>query len=917
MTLAFHQMGRPEIAAELAAILAQSFTPQDDPIIICWEMREPVIGGSQDNLEATALAVLALETVEGLTAQVEGGARFLMDRLPQPGVFSDRAAAATAMALGRYHAQTQPAAARLEIDVLLDGRVIDTVQWLGAPEAVSIALGEGEFDPAAVRLDFRPRGEGSFAYRAVISAFEPGVVASDQGGQGVWLNREYIQPERRHGGRTVPRGASVVVDARNVPSNPATAVERGGEVIVNVHFWRHADVMANAHLVVEEPLPAGTQLVDGSLSGNFVHSETLPGLLRLHWPLDSGWSGSFSYRLRGVVPGQFRVLPTAVRNVYNPDQTVRAQPAALATLRDGQPNPDPYTLTPDELYHLGLWQAEAGDHAAALGHLTELFDRWRLNQTADRAVTSQLLASALETGDAATAIRFFEVIRERHADIVLTWDQTLQVAQAYAAREEHEQAWQVLRGAAEASFLRDAQVAGVLEAQGAHRASIAHMDSLIATYPDLETVQSALFALAGAIELKANDAALRETLAEDGLTEAELHEMSLRRLEQFLADHPENPRAPDATLSLATLWVQLERRAPAIELCQALRRRYPESPLVDDALYLEAYARFQEGQDDEAAALCEQIAAGDFPTPEGPRAPSENTPQAQYILAQIRHAQGDAAGAVAAYRVIEQRFPDAAEAIAHFTRRALSLPEVTTHATEGAPAVTLTTCNLDEVHLRVFRVDLLTLVLLRRNLDQIVDVDLAGIRPTFDQAVNIGGADDFRAHETDVDLGLEEPGAYLVVAAADNEMASGLVLLSDLDLEVQEDPASGRVRVNLLGGDGQPLADADVRVIGTGNATFESGRTDRRGIFIADQISGAATVLVRSGEQFAFHRGETALGGAAWPQTPSPVAVEADADVLLGRALGNNMGTLRSQQSMLHDITVNTQRGVDVYRVRQ
>ena len=46
-------------------------------------------------------------------------------------------------------------------------------------------------------------------------------------------------------------------------------------------------------------------------------------------------------------------------------------------------------------------------------------------------------------------------------------------------------------------------------------------------------------------------------------------------------------------------------------------------------------------------------------------------------------------------------------------------------------------------------------------------------------------------------LDLEGEGAYLVICRGDDLFSSGLVLITPLDIEVQEDAVSGRVRVNV------------------------------------------------------------------------------------------------------------------------
>jgi len=88
-----------------------------------------------------------------------------------------------------------------------------------------------------------------------------------------------------------------------------------------------------------------------------------------------------------------------------------------------------------------------------------------------------------------------------------------------------------------------------------------------------------------------------------------------------------------------------------------------------------------------------------------------------------------------------------------------------------------------------------------------------------------------------------------------------LVLVTPLDIEVQEDVTSGRVRVNVKDIVRKAYADnVHVKVIGSANDSFVSGETDLRGIFIADGINGAATVIVRDKkDRYAFYRGMALL----------------------------------------------------------
>jgi len=52
-----------------------------------------------------------------------------------------------------------------------------------------------------------------------------------------------------------------------------------------------------------------------------------------------------------------------------------------------------------------------------------------------------------------------------------------------------------------------------------------------------------------------------------------------------------------------------------------------------------------------------------------------------------------------------------------------------------------------------------------------------------------------------------------------------------------------------------------VKAVGSADKKIESGKTDLRGLFIADDIRGKATVIARDGKKrYAFYRGKEWLG---------------------------------------------------------
>ncbi|MEY4387338.1 MAG: putative lipoprotein YfhM, partial [Verrucomicrobiota bacterium] len=144
----------------------------------------------------------------------------------------------------------------------------------------------------------------------------------------------------------------------------------------------------------------------------------------------------------------------------------------------------------------------------------------------------------------------------------------------------------------------------------------------------------------------------------------------------------------------------------------------------------------------------------------------------------------------------------------------------------------------------------------------ITSVQLAGIKPELEQTLALGDGKDYVEKERKVTLPLKDEAAYLVICRGDDLFASGMILITPLKIEVQEDVGSGRVRANVLDtAKGGYRPEVHVKAIGSADKEFRSGETDLRGLFIADNIRGKATVIAREGaSRYAFFRGETWLG---------------------------------------------------------
>jgi hypothetical protein len=387
---------------------------------------------------------------------------------------------------------------------------------------------------------------------------------------------------------------------------------------------------------------------------------------------------------------------------------------------------------------------------------------------------------------------------------------------------------------------------------------------------------------------------VRRELAAAQVTRSDLLGRSISLARAFLAANPRDPIADEASLAIVTSYLELEDHNSVVALARRYAELYQKSRFLDSFQYSEALGRFHLGEYDRAIELAEKIAKATYKDAAGVDQPSPNKWEALYILGQIHDARRQPDKAIAYYRQVADRFGDAMGAVKELERKALGLPEVTVIRPKAQPAVAgvglrniaaqepdqadkprvkLDYRNVAAADVKVYPVDLLRLYLTRRNLDRITGIDLAGIKPLVETTLKLGSGADFENRIKDLDLPVAKEGAYLVMARGDELYASGILLVSPIELEVLEEPEFGRVRVRVLDARTKAfLPKVSVKVIGSENPAFFSGETDLRGIFVAEGVRGQVTAVARAGkDQYAFHRGKTYVGQPPQP-TQAPAA---------------------------------------------
>jgi tetratricopeptide (TPR) repeat protein len=846
LACAFFNIDRREIATELAGLLESRISPATNKPA-AWESGCKTTW-LNDTDETTAMVLLALARTRPGSRTTAAAADALLQARGCFGFPSPRAQGPAVAALTAWFGQGLQQATDLEIGVQVNGREVGVIKSAATLGQHLLPVPAALLNSETNLVEFKMHGRGRYTYAATLFGFSPDVKPTP----------DHVVP---HMNRVEQRHAELEYRGRPIgaaSSSPVKNLENGQRVRIEVWSDRGYSGGDRRHSV-EISLPPGARLDESTLRmdpGWVTGKEVTESTITLFF---DRWIRSVSFELTGYVPGKFRMLPPVIRELGAPSFMTIGPVTELTVLASGEKSSDPYQMNDGERYALGKCHFDDGDFASALEHLSVLHKNNPRHNESEQARMLLWIYTHPKFYDAHKIVDLFEVLRERHPALEIPFEKILVVGRAYGDIGEFERSWLVYKAAIAASFSNDSAISAVLEDEGRFLGSIDFQERVCREYPDTAEVVSSSFALSQLLYQKA--ARAHELPKEDGVQPERI--AMLKRtadmLFSFLAMYPKDPLADDAGFSLANCMLTLKNYPLVVSLGNEFARRYADSSLAPAFQYMTALGLFWQNKYGDALAAAKIVADGD----------SKDRDFARYILGQIYHAESKPKDAIAWYETVKTLYPDAAEAIAYFEKKSIGMDEVSVVKPGQPVELTLKYRNIKEAFLQVYRVDLMKLYLQQKNLSAITSVQLAGIRPELELNTPLGDGQDYVEKERKLSLPLKDEAAYLVICRGDDLFASGMILVTPLKIEVQEDVASGRVRANVLDtAKGGYRPEVHVKAIGSADTEFRSGETDLRGLFIADNIRGKSTVIAREGEsRYAFFRGDAWLGAS--PNAPA------------------------------------------------
>ncbi len=460
---------------------------------------------NQSGVEIRALYALALEQVAPESPKIKELIDWLMAHRAGNRWAPDKATGPAAAAAAAWFAKNRFDQQHYQLTLFVNDKQVKTLDIDPAALTQTVDVPAGLLKSGKQRINFQLTGRGRYTFQAILSGFVP--ADRLKSGTHDWYVRRHYEPAPiEMDGREIPRGFDILQGNYETFTSPLTELPVGKRGHVGLEIWRRMPSNTQEeqleYLVVTEPLPCGTTVIENSIAGGFERYEIGPGQITFYIG-SKQYIGTIGFDVHGYLSGKYRAAPTVVRNAYRPDQMAVAEtpsgspdPKSLTVLPLGTKVPDPRP-TPNELYVLGERLFEKGEFARAGARLTDLLEHWNLKPDNYKEAARMLLDIHLKSADPAAAkeiVHYFEIIKEKWPDLELPFEKIVRVAAAYDQIGEYERSYLVFRATTESSFARDSAVAGFLDERGEFLRSVAVMNRLLAEYPPEPYVAAATFA---------------------------------------------------------------------------------------------------------------------------------------------------------------------------------------------------------------------------------------------------------------------------------------------------------------------------------------------------------------------------------------------------------------------------------------
>ncbi len=825
--------------------------------------------GVMNDVETTAFALRAMLALEPGNTRIPGMAAWLMSRRRGPRWISTRDTGAAVIALADFLVGESIGRSDFQVEVWLNDqdRPYQKIRVAGGKIADdqrrTIIIDGARLRTGRNQVKFVKKGPGRLFYTMVLN-YVTAARDIEAGGNLIRIGRsyvEYLSPALiKEGVKEIKPGFTILRPEARPKKKEAPTISRAGS---GDKFRVRLVLSAREKLpyvIVEDPLPAGVEVVSGQATGPFDWQERRDEKQVFFLTNVPKGTTTLTYLVQAIHPGRFTAMPAFAYPMYEPAIWGRSAEQSLTIVPESGVIGRPVTVegvTPDEIYQIAVRDFREKRFKEAAVSLSRLLGAFKLQDKVREECQAMLMRSAFALGDDRAAVTAYEeLVQLNPRRGPKNTAERRKLGAAYQGISEFERAVSLFKGVTVEYLARELEVAETYRAIGNPWLAQAYTARVLAACPDSNAaVDEAYRNAIRFVDLKRQPDRKPELSAGEVDTGLMLPE-ALVAFRSFIANYPKSPLAPEVSRRMVNVLSRMERFPEAVSAAEKFIRRYRDSAYLDDVYYYLAETFFNEGRNYEKVfAAGKVILDGKFRLRPGRRemGRSPYIPQVLYLFGKIHHLRGELDQAVGYYRQVASRFEDARDALTFLTSQGLRIPESASFKVGETPRLTLSRKNLISLDLRIYPVDLMLLIAVKKDLRAAHEIDLTGIATKHRSRLAFADGRDYRWHEEEVPIrSIGEKGVYLVVAKSDGPAATSIVIVSDLDLSVQR--VGGKVRVYAVDRETrEPMRDVFIKV-SDGRSITGQGFTDARGVFEGRSGSGPVMVVAEKDGHFALFR---------------------------------------------------------------
>lgn len=619
------------------------------------------------------------------------------------------------------------------------------------------------------------------------------------------------------------------------------------------------------YYILEDTIPAGFTLIEDSISGANAHKK-IGNKVLFYLDKSRKYSQSIIYNIKAIYQGKYRTFPPKYYSSRFKSFEV-VEEADTVEVKDEDYNIyTNYKLSPYELYPLGNLYFDLGMFDEAEKHLDELFENWWLKPSYRKVVAYNLMKIALAKGNNSDkVVAMYEILRDEFPTTKISLEDIRDISLAYEETGQGDKAYYLVESLYRSYFGQEFDLAVTQLLEEKYETSYDTSVKLSLDYPDLPVAKNGLYSYSQALYAKLNSLGRgnREKLEDGTLLADYLYEQTYSLLTDYLTLFPETFNTDEVSFVLMNLMFDTKRYETSYRAGQLFIDRFSDSQFLDDYMYLSGLALFSDNRIDEATSLLERVAYEKFKDSEGILRFSPNRLYALRLIAQSLHSKGDVDEAIKIYEEIKSNFTDAKRSLEILQEKLVQIDDVITTSVDESTIMTVRHKNIDNIKAKIYKVDFVILALTEKNLSDVTQVNLSGIKPLLEQEYELTYEKNYLPSETDIELPITDTGAYLVVIRSDVGERSAIIVKSDMKMDVFE-ANNGRVRVTVTDEENNFVNDVKMYFIGSQDSSFKITETDIRGMAEVEGIRGTVTIVGEKDGQYLFYRSTKYISGYSY-----------------------------------------------------